>query len=71
MEIDISESSQSKARVFLSMMHSPKPRVIKISNMHVCECMHTQMFTHIGMCVYKYIQPSEGRHMVISREQNH
>lgn len=52
-EIKISENHQPKAGVFLSMMHSPKRQVIKISNIYI----HTHTYvTHICMCAYKYLQ---------------
>ena len=50
-EIEISENHQLKAVVFLSMMHSPKRQVIKISIL----CMCVYIYMCVCVCVYIYI----------------
>lgn len=52
-EIEISENHQPKAGIFLSMMHSPKRQVIKISTLYVCVHIysHTYVHTYMHVCI--------------------
>lgn len=62
-EIEISENHQPEAGIFLSMMHSSKREVIKISILYLCVyvyiptyiCSHIYAYVHINTHIVLYI----------------